>query len=214
MDLFEHRRDRYESFARFDNPLLNLSVRMTLPDFRPFCRERQLPPFHFFLYCLLHSVRGIDNFLYRIYEGEVIKIDEFYGGFTVLNLDHNLNYARFTVCDDIQEFIARSTQAAHVAKASRALINAGADLSPREAKNNVYTTCMPWLELFAIEHPIYRHRDADIPSIAWGKFSEPDGRYLTLPMSVQAHHGFVDGYHVHLLGAALATRIGGLIGAP
>lgn len=211
MENFEHRRDRYEAFSRFDNPRLNLSVTLSLPDFRPYCKARKLPPFHFFLYCLLHSVRSIDNFLYRVFDGEVIKIDHFYGGYTVLNLDDNLNYARFTVCDDLDEFIARSVAAGQVARASRALINDGSDLDPRDARNNVYTTCMPWLELTAIEHPLWRHHEADIPLIAWGKFGEPQNGRMALNMSVQAHHGFVDGFHVHQLGAALAERIAQLI---
>lgn len=212
MENFEQRRDRYEAFCRFDNPLLNLSIALPLPDFRPYCKARQLPPFHFFLYCLLHSVGGIDNFLYRIYEGEVIKIVRFYGSYTVLNEDNNLNYARFTICDDLDEFIARSVQAGTIARTSRPLINSGADLSARELKNNVYTTCMPWLQLTAIEHPIYRHHEADIPLFAWGKFGAPQDGQLTLPLSVQAHHGFVDGFHVHQLGTALAARICHLIG--
>ncbi len=211
MEKFEFRRDRYEAFSRFDNPRLNLSVRLSLPDFRPYCKARQLPPFHFFLYCLLHSLRGIDNFLYRIVDGEVIKIERFYGGYTVLNIDNNLNYARFTVSDDLDEFIARSVEAGKIARASRALINDGSDLDPRDVKNNVYNTCMPWLELTAIEHPLWRHHDADIPLIAWGKFGEPDQGRMALNLSVQAHHGFVDGYHIHLLGAALAERIAQLI---
>ena len=212
MENFELRRDRYEAFCRYDNPLINLSIRLTVPDFRPFCKARALPPFHVFLYCMLHSVRGIDNFLYRIYEGEVIKIDRFFGAYTVLNEDNNLNYARFTISDDLGEFIARSVQAGQVARASRPLINSGADLSPRELKNNVYTTCMPWLDLTAIEHPIYRHHEADIPLLAWGKFGEPANGSMSLPLSVQAHHGFVDAFHVHQLGEALGARIGELIG--
>ena len=52
MDKFEFRRDRYESFRQYANPLLNLSVVARLPEFRHYCKERQLPPFHFLLYCL------------------------------------------------------------------------------------------------------------------------------------------------------------------
>ena len=52
MENFEHRRDRFEAFSRFDNPLINISMTLTLPAFRPFCKARQLPPFHVFLYYL------------------------------------------------------------------------------------------------------------------------------------------------------------------
>jgi chloramphenicol O-acetyltransferase len=211
MNNFEHRRDRFDTFCRYDNPLINLSMTLTLPDFRPFCRARQLPAFHFFLYCLLGSVRRIDNFLYRIDDGKVIKIDELFGSFTVLNEDNNYNYARFTNSDALEEFIARSVAAGHIARTTRQLINTGADLSARERKNTVYTTCMPWLAMTAIEHPIFRYQESDIPLIAWGKMSEPDGATLQLPFSVQAHHGFVDGFHIYQLGETISARIAELI---
>jgi chloramphenicol O-acetyltransferase type A len=207
MDKFEFRRDRYESFRQYANPLLNLSVVARLPEFRHFCKERQLPPFHFLLYCLYMSVKDVDNFLYREFEGEVIRIDDFYGGYTVLNLDNNLNYARFDMSNDRAEFISRSLAAGVVARATREFINTGRDLTPREQKNNVYTTCMPWLDMRAIEHPIYEYKTADIPLIAWGRYSEMDGDTMTVPFCIQAHHGFVDGYHVHLLLQRLSERI-------
>lgn len=211
MDDFEYRRDRYEGFRKFANPLLNLTIRLQVPDFRPFCKAHGLPPFHFFLYCVLTTIRTIPNFMYRIHEGEVIRISEFFGSYTVINQDHNLNFARFDMSDDLREFIARSVQAGAVAASTRALINNGADLTARQVKDNIYITCMPWLELTAIEHPIFEHRHADIPSLAWGRFSDPAGPMMTLPFSVQAHHGFVDGYHVHMLAQALAARIAALI---
>jgi chloramphenicol O-acetyltransferase type A len=207
MDKFEFRRDRYESFRQYANPLLNLSVVARLPEFRHYCKERQLPPFHFLLYCLYMSVKDVDNFLYREFEGNVIKIDDFYGGYTVINLDNNLNYARFDMSTDRAEFISRSLAAGVEARATREFINTGRDLTPREQKNNVYTTCMPWLDMRAIEHPIYEYKNADIPLIAWGRYSDLDGDTMTVPFCVQAHHGFVDGYHVHLLLQRLGERI-------
>jgi len=207
MDKFEFRRDRYESFRQYANPLLNLSVVARLPEFRHYCKERQLPPFHFLLYCLYMSVKDVDNFLYREFEGNVIKIDDFYGGYTVINLDNNLNYARFDMSTDRAEFISRSLAAGVEARATREFINTGRDLTPREQKNNVYTTCMPWLDMRAIEHPIYEYKSADIPLIAWGRYSDLDGDTMTVPFCVQAHHGFVDGYHVHLLLQRLGERI-------
>jgi chloramphenicol O-acetyltransferase len=49
-----------------------------VPEFRPFCKQNGLPPFHFFLYHVLHALEGIDNFMYRIHKGEVIKIKDFW----------------------------------------------------------------------------------------------------------------------------------------
>jgi chloramphenicol O-acetyltransferase len=208
MQNFEKRRDRYNAFASFENPLVNLSFELEVPDFRPYCKQHGLPNFHFFLYHVLHALKGIDNYMYRIYQGEVIKIEDFWASYTVINQDQNLNFARFVMSDDLQEFIARSVESAQEAQASTKLINTAEGLSEYEQRRNIYITCMPWLKLSSIEHPIYEHKSYDIPSLAWGRYSAPraDGK-LSMTMAVQAHHGFIDGYHVHLLAEAIAERI-------
>ncbi|GJI94184.1 chloramphenicol acetyltransferase [Duganella caerulea] len=212
MHNFEKRRDRYNAFASFENPLVNLSFELEVPDFRPFCKEHKLPPFHVFLYCVLNSLKENDNFMYRVHEGEVIKIDDFMASYTVLNRDNNLNFARFTRSSDLHEFVERSVAAKKIAEASDVLVNTTEALSPLDKKRNVHITCMPWLKLVAIEHPIYCHKNYDIPSLAWGRFSDPraDGK-LTMTMSVLAHHGFVDGYHIHLLAKAIEARVAKII---
>ena len=156
---------------------------------------------------MLHAIKSIDNYMYRIYQGEVIRIEEFWGSYTVINHDGNLNYARFVMSSDLKEFIARSLESKQEAEASSRLINSSDSLSEREQKNNIYITCMPWLKLTAIDHPIYEHKTYDIPSLAWGRFSDPHHGQMTIPFSAQAHHGFVDGYHVHLLAEAISERI-------
>lgn len=212
MHNFEKRRDRYNGYTQFANPLINLSFTLTVPDLRPYCKAQQLPPFHVFLYCVLRAVASIDNFMYRELDGEVIRIKDFMASYTVLNSDNNLNFARFDMTDDLALFVERSLAAKKVAEASAELINTSAGLSPLDHKRNVYITCMPWLELTAIEHPIYLHKTADIPALAWGKFGPPqDDGMMRLPLSVQAHHGFADGYHIHLLGEAIKTQLVQLI---
>jgi chloramphenicol O-acetyltransferase type A len=208
MHNFEKRRDRYNAFASFENPLVNLSFELEVPDFRPYCKQQQMPPFHFFLYHVLHAIQGIDNYMYRIHQGEVIRIEDFMASYTVINQDKNLNFARFEMTPDLKEFIARSVASKQIAEASVQIINTSESLSEYDQRRNIHITCMPWLKLSSIEHPIYQHKTYDIPSLAWGRFSEPraDGK-LTMTMAVQAHHGFVDGYHVHLLAEAIAARI-------
>jgi len=207
MHNFEKRRDRYDLFASFEKPLVNLSFELPMPDFRPYCKANGLPPFHFFLYCVLNAVKGIDNFMYRVLDGEVIKLDDFAASYTVINHNNDLNITKFEMTDDLPTFIARSLAAKQVAEARTELANMGPLMTPLEQKQNVHITCMPWFKLTSVEHPIYRHADYDIPSLAWGRFgdAQADGMMM-VPFSVQAHHGFVDGYHVHLLTQSIAAR--------
>jgi chloramphenicol O-acetyltransferase type A len=211
MKNFEKRRDRFEFFESFENPLLNLSFDFEVQDFRPFCKSNNLPPFHFFLYCLFSSLNEIDNFKYRIMDGKVFKVDELVGSYTILNEENNFNFTRFKLSPNLQEFIKLSLASKEEAMKASSLIHTGLELSPRDMKNYIFITSIPWLKITAIEHPTYKYKSADIPSIAWGKFTSVGTNHLSIPLSVQAHHGFVDAFHIHQLAETIKAKISSLI---
>ncbi len=207
MKNFEKRRDRFEFFESFENPLLNLSFDLEVENFRDQCKLQNIKPFHFFLYCLIHSLNELDNFKYRIYKGEVIKVDELLGSYTVLNGENLFNYTRFKIHSDLRIFLENSLKAKEEAEKSIPLINTGVELSEREMKDYVFITSIPWLRLTSIEHPVYKFKSADIPSVAWGKFTPTGVNSLIIPLSVQAHHGFVDAYHINEVAELLKKKI-------
>ena len=85
MQIFERRRDRFDFFDRMESPAVNLCFTLEVPDFRPWCREEGLAPFHVFLCAVLRAVLEIEHFRYRIMDGEVTRIDRLVPSFTVMN---------------------------------------------------------------------------------------------------------------------------------
>lgn len=206
MQNFERRRDRFDFFDRMESPAVNLCFRMDLPDFRPWCKQQGLAPFHVLLCAVLRAVLQVENFRYRILDGEVIMIDRLHPSFTVVNQHFDLNLARFDWSDDVREFVARGQAAREQASGMLEMDRTHSALPPRTAKEQVFVTCMPWLDFTSIQHPMASIATPDIPSLAWGKFRDgPEG--LQLPFSVQAHHGFVDGYHIHQFAQQVACEL-------
>jgi chloramphenicol O-acetyltransferase len=209
MIAFERRRDRFEFFDRMESPAVNLCFTLHVPDFRPWCKAQGLAPFHVMLCAVLRAVLKVENFRYRIVDGEVIRIDGLVPSFTVMNQHGDLNIARFDWSDDVREFVARGI-AAREAASNMTELNVTPAPSQRAAKDQVFVTCMPWLDFTSIQHPMASIAAPDIPSLAWGRFrAGPEG--LQLPFSVQAHHGFVDGWHIHLLGRQVADELAAII---
>lgn len=207
MENFETRRDRFNFFESFENPLLNITFKLETPNFLSYCKKQNIPAFHFFLFCLMKTLGKLDNFKYRILDNKVFKIDEIYGSYTTINEDNLFNYTRFQHSDDRAEFIKRSLAAREEAMEAETLINTGIELSPREMKNYIFITSIPWLDFTSIQHPVFKSKSADIPAVAWGKFTVLSEEKIVMPFSVQAHHGFVDGVHIHLLAKTLSEQI-------
>jgi chloramphenicol O-acetyltransferase len=207
---FERRRDRFDLFARMESPAVNLCFTLDVPDFRPWCKAQELAPFHVMLCAVLRAVLKVENFRYRVVDGEVVRIDRLAPSFTVMNQHGDLNFATFDWSDDVREFVARGLAARDAASNMTELNIRYRSLSSRAAKEQVFVTCMPWLAFTSIQHPMASLATPDIPSLAWGRFRDgPDG--LQLPFSVQAHHGFVDGWHIHLLGRQVAAELADII---
>jgi chloramphenicol O-acetyltransferase len=206
MQNFERRRDRFDFFNGMASPAVNLCFTLDLPDFRPWCKAQNLGPFHVMLHAVLRAVLKIENFRYRVLDGEVIVIERLLPSFTVTNQHGDLNFAQFDWSDDVREFVARGQAARANAVQMTALSDKYRTLSPREAKEQVFVTCMPWFDFTSIQHPMMLLATPDIPSMAWGRFRTAPGG-LQLPFSVQAHHGFVDGWHIHLLARQIADEL-------
>jgi chloramphenicol O-acetyltransferase len=162
------------------------------------------------LCAVLRAVLKVENFRYRIVDGEVIRIDRLVPSFTVMNQHGDLNFAQFDWTDDVREFVARGQAAREQASGMTELNIKYRTMSPRDAKDQVFVTCMPWLDFTSIQHPMASLATPDIPSLAWGRFRDGPGG-LQLPFSVQAHHGFVDGWHIHLLGRQVAAELADII---
>ncbi|WP_292038676.1 CatA-like O-acetyltransferase [Massilia sp. UBA6681] len=211
MEVFERRRDRFALFDAMDSAAVNICFPLELPDFRPWCREEKLAPFHVLLCAVLRAVLKLENFRYRLLDGEVFRIERLRPAFTVINQHQDLNFAMFDWSDDLREFVARGIAAREQASAMKELNEAYRGLGPREAKEQVFITCIPWLAFTSIQHPSASLAHPDIPSLAWGKFRDAPGGRLELPFSVQAHHGFVDGFHIHQLAQQIAGELEAII---
>ena len=207
MQNFERRRDRFDLFDNMDSPALNITFTLDLPDFRPWCKEHGLPPFHVMLCAILRAILKVENFRYRIFEGEVIRIDRLVPSYTVINQHNDLNFAQFAWSDDLREFVKLSVQARDEASNMEELNETYGRMSPREWKEQVFVTCIPWLDFSSIQHPTASLSSPDIPSFAWGKFRDAANGRLTLPFSAQAHHGFVDGFHIHQLAQQIGAEM-------
>ena len=49
-----------------------------------------------------------------------------------------------------------------------------------------------------------------MPRIGWGAFFQQDGKDM-VDFTIQAHHGFIDGYHIHLFLEALSEQMNQII---
>lgn len=189
-------------FDRYDQPAVNITADAECADYTMVAKAAGIPPFALMLHAIGRASLEVENFRLRLLDGVVSRVEALTLSYTVLGPGDDLNFSHVAYRDDRGSFVQDYLADRAVAREAREL-----RLLPMTHRNYLFTTCMPWLRFTAIQHPMARFGDCSIPNIAVGRFERIGGR-LRFPLAVQAHHGLVDGIHVH----RFITRVQDILG--
>lgn len=157
-----------------------------------------------FTLAMVHAVcscaNEVEAFRYRFVEGQVVLYERIDTAFTYLNKETALfKVVNVPFLDDMEAYCALAAQTAEAQQAyfTGPLANDVFQCSP-----------MPWVHYTHISHTNAGKRDHATPLFDWGRFVEKEGR-LVMPLSVQAHHSFVDGLHIGQFAEKLQAHLDG-----
>ena len=184
------RRDLFEFFRGYDNPYFNVCTQLDITRLLAYLRGHTQVSVSLTLhYLALRVANEIEPFRYRLKDGKVIVHDVIHGGTIVLLPNESFNFAYFDYQEDFGKFIAAAQRAVDEVKLGDKPFNA----SPNE--DRIHFTVLPWVAFTSFAHARNWGREDSIPKIAFGKFTTQNGR-TQLPISVEVHHGLMDGLHV------------------
>jgi len=183
------RREHFRYFGAMDYPHFNICADADLSVFLPFIKKTTLALYRTILYIVCRAANGIEAFRYRIDTGKVFLYDRVHPGITVMGPDDLFGYLNIDYEPDFKRFYHRAGEMIEIAAGKPRLI--GGD----RRNDLLYITTVPWISFTSLVHPIHIHPADSIPRIAWGKYREENGR-IKLPVSVQGHHGLMDGIHI------------------
>ena len=139
------------------------------------------------VYAVCKCANEIEAFRYRFLDGKVVLFDKIDTAFTYLNKKTELfKVINVPMCDDMWEYVEIATRTANEQK----------EYFTGPLGNDVFQCSpMPWITYTHISHTNSGKKDNATPLFDWGKYYEKDGQ-IVMPVSVQAHHSFVDGIHI------------------
>lgn len=146
------------------------------------------------VYAVCRCANQIEAFRYRFVDGKVVLFDQIDTAFTYLNRETELfKVVNVPMQDTMQAYV---TLAAETAEKQREYFTG-------PLGNDVFQCSpIPWVTYTHISHTNAGKKDNATPLFDWGKYQERNGRLL-MPLSVQAHHSFVDGIHIGKFADAL-----------
>lgn len=174
-------------FRNCVEPAFCVTFELDITHFLRKIKEKKLSFTLAMVYTVCHCANQIEAFRYRFLDGEIVLFDRIDTAFTYLDKETELfKVVNVPMRDTLEEYVelAAKTAAEQRAYFTGPLGNDVFQCSP-----------MPWVAYTHISHTNSGKKDNATPLFDWGKYVERDGRVL-MPVSVQAHHSFVDGIHI------------------
>lgn len=174
-------------FRNSVEPAFCVTFEVDVTNFLEKARKQNLSFTLSMVYAVCKCANEIEAFRYRFIDGQVVLFDKIDTAFTYLNKDTELfKVVNIPMADTLEEYVKSATQIANEQK----------EYFTGPLENDVFQCSpMPFLTYTHISHTNSGKKDHATPLFDWGKYYEKDGR-MVMPVSVQAHHSFVDGIHI------------------
>lgn len=174
-------------FRNSIEPAFCVTFELDVTDFLKKIKERGYSFTIAMVYAVCKCANEIEEFRYRFVDDKIVLFDKIDTAFTYLNSETELfKVVNVPMKDTIQEYVEAATKAAREQE----------EYFTGPLGNDVFQCSpMPWVTYTHISHTNSGKKDNATPLFDWGKYFERDGRII-MPVSVQAHHSFVDGLHI------------------
>lgn len=193
------RRALYEFFSGMSWPFYSVTFQVDVTEVYQYAKREGLSFYYALVWLCTKACNQVENFRYAVREKEVWLLDERIPSFTDLKKGATqFHIVTMPGGEDLAAFCRG-------AKAKSAAQTSFVDASS-ETDELIYFSCLPWLELTGLTNERDFDPDDSVPRIAWGKYTEQQGR-KKLGMSLELNHRFADGYHVGQFYEALMEEI-------
>jgi chloramphenicol O-acetyltransferase type A len=154
-------------------------------------KEMETSFFAYYLHKSMVAVNSVMELKMRIIEDKITLFDVIHAGTTIAREDGTFGFAFVHFSKNYQEFYTELHKEINAVKASTGLRLNNDNIK----KDLIRHSSFPWKSFTSLLHPNNLDNKESVPKITFGGFNIKDGKKY-LPVSVEAHHGLVDGLHI------------------
>ncbi|KZN67370.1 CatA-like O-acetyltransferase [Pseudoalteromonas luteoviolacea] len=187
------RKEHFEFYQDFADPNFNITTNLNTHSLYIKASQADLSFTYCYLYCLSRAIEQCDFMRYRIVDGCPVESEKVTISSTFLKEDNTFRFITLSESSDVNEFIQQSEENKKVGLSQPLL--GEMFLSNCSSVEQVYVSILPWFQFTSFKHARHSEDNLGIPKIIFGKLNEDKN---SLPVSIEVHHGLVDGYHLSL----------------
>ena len=194
------RTESFQFFSAYELPRFNMTFDVDVTLLVRRVKAEQTSFYLSFMHLVIVSMNKIENFQYRIDEQGVFLEPIEFVSFTDKREGDLFKMVFCPFHNDRSSFIQEAKEKSLLQGDTFFVPNSVATL------NTVYVTSFPWRKFNHFSHATLLGSKDSVPRVSWSRYEEKDGRFL-LTLSIEVHHGLVDGVHVAKLLDEIEHRI-------
>ena len=186
-----NRKEHFLFFSQFDEPFFGIAAEIDCTNAYQICKEQHIPFYLYYLHKSTVAVNQIEEFKYRILNNGITIFDTINVSSTINRDDNTFAFSFIPFSQSFNEF----TTSAQL-ETNRIKNSIGLGMNDNTSRLDVihYST-IPWISFTGLTHARnFIYKDS-VPKITFGKYFNKNGRMI-LPVSINVHHGLMDGFHV------------------
>lgn len=186
-----NRKEHYEFFSKYDNPFFGIVTEIDCTKAFNFTKDNGISFFAYYLYKSISAINKVDELKLRVVNKKVVMFDEIHASSTIGRDDGTFGFSFTPFSSDPKIFYNSLKEEINKVKQSKGLRIKEDD----KRVDVVHFSTLPWNRFTGLSHARNFNSDDTIPKITFGKIFITDKKKL-LPISIDAHHGLVDGLHI------------------
>jgi chloramphenicol O-acetyltransferase type A len=186
-----HRKEHFQFFSQCEDPFFGMVSEIRCTGALQYCKEQKQSFFAMYLHKALLAMNEIEEFRCRIVDNEIIEYDVIHVSSTIGREDGSFGFSFIPYHKDFQLFEKNLS-----IEKEKIISTQGLCVSPNASRPDVVrASAIPWCKFTGITHPRFFVSSDSVPKIVFGKAYESNNEMM-MPVSVEAHHGLLDGYHI------------------
>ena len=187
------RSEHFKFYREASMPWFNICVDIEASNLKLYCKDNSLSFFHAYLYLTQVAIDKNLPFRYRIVGDEVRVYDKISVSCAVLADDETMRFCDMPYGNNFPQFSALAAKAEQAAKESSFI--AGNFVGEQMKQDVVHMSVLPWVSFTSFSNARNTSEVDSVPKIVYGRAKKTDNGLL-MPLSVEVHHGVMDGLHV------------------
>ncbi|KII76362.1 CatA-like O-acetyltransferase [Vibrio renipiscarius] len=187
------RAEHFRFYQGFSHPWYNICANIDVSALHRYCKQHHHRFFHAYLYLTQQALNQCEPMAYRLVGDEVRIYSPMQVSVALLAADDTVRFCDLDYQPQFEQFTARATETETRIKNTPFILEQF--IGQEMKQDTIHLTVLPWIDFTSMSHARDVNFPDSVPKMAFGKLVQ-QGEQWRMPLSLEVHHGLMDGLHV------------------